>query len=89
MLARIKTYEWSDLKLRTRSLKFRAMRSKPSPRSPIRSGGHLVLGVQQQGDQFEIVGVLAVDKVQDDFLSCYWLARENQLSDDAMRRYGV
>ena len=33
------------------------------------AGGHLVFGVQQQRDQFEIVGVLALDKVQNDLLS--------------------
>jgi ATP-dependent DNA helicase RecG len=32
-------------------------------------GGHLVFGVRKDGDDFEVVGVLDVDKVQNDFLS--------------------
>ncbi len=32
-------------------------------------GGHLVFGVRKQGAEFQVVGVLDVDKVQGDFLS--------------------
>jgi predicted HTH transcriptional regulator len=32
-------------------------------------GGHLVFGVRKNGQDFEIVGVLDVDKVQSDFLT--------------------
>lgn len=32
-------------------------------------GGHLVFGVKKDGEDFEVVGVLDVDKVQNDFLS--------------------
>ena len=33
------------------------------------AGGHLVFGVKKDGTQFEVVGVLNVDKVQNEFLS--------------------
>ncbi len=33
------------------------------------AGGHLVFGVKKDGTNFEVVGVLGVDKVQNDFLT--------------------
>lgn len=33
------------------------------------SGGHLVFGVKKDGSNFEVVGILNVDKVQNDFLT--------------------
>jgi ATP-dependent DNA helicase RecG len=32
-------------------------------------GGHLVFGIKKDGSEFEIVGVLNVDKVQNDFIT--------------------
>jgi len=69
LLARIETYEWSDLEVKA------AQREVPRDAYETVSafantgGGHLIFGVQQQGDQFEIVGVVALDKVQNDFLT--------------------
>jgi ATP-dependent DNA helicase RecG len=33
------------------------------------SGGHLVFGIKKNGASFEVVGVLDVDKVQNEFIS--------------------
>ena len=32
-------------------------------------GGHLVFGIKKDGSEFEIVGVIDVDKVQNDFIT--------------------
>jgi len=67
--ARLDRYEWSDVE-------FKAARNEV-PRDAYKSvsafantnGGHLVFGVEEVGKEFKIVGVLDVDKVQNDFLS--------------------
>jgi ATP-dependent DNA helicase RecG len=69
LLARIKTYEWSDLEVKTARNEVPRDAFETISAFANTAGGHLVFGVQQQGDQFEIVGVLALDKVQNDLLS--------------------
>ena len=69
LIKRLKGYEWNDVE-------FKEAR-RAVPRSAYETvsafanteGGYLVFGVGQNGDEFEIVGVLAVDKVQGDFLT--------------------
>ena len=64
-----KGYEWTDIE-------FKEARNAV-PRDAYETvsafantdGGHLVFGVKQDGKNFEIVGVLSVDKVQGDFLT--------------------
>ena len=67
--ARLGRYEWSDVE-------FKAARNDV-PRDAYKSvsafantkGGYLVFGIEQKEQEFKIVGVLDVDKVQNDFLS--------------------
>jgi ATP-dependent DNA helicase RecG len=69
LLARIKTYEWSDLEVKAAQNDVPRDAFETISAFANTAGGHLVFGVQQQGDRFEIVGVLALDKVQNDLLS--------------------
>ena len=69
LIERLKGYEWRDIE-------FKAAQ-KDVPQSAYRTvsafsntdGGWLVFGVRDSGGAFEVIGVLDVDKVQNDFLS--------------------
>ena len=69
LIERLKGYEWDDVELK------RAQRGVPESAYETVSafsnteGGRLVFGVQDKAGQLQIVGVLEVDKVQNDFLS--------------------
>jgi ATP-dependent DNA helicase RecG len=69
LLARVRTYEWSDLEVKAARNEVPRDAFETISAFANTAGGHLVFGVQQQGDQFEIVGVVALDKVQNDLLS--------------------
>lgn len=66
---RLDRFEWSDIE-------FKAAQ-RQVPRDAYRtvsafantSGGHLVFGIEEQGNDLRIVGVIDVDNVQNDFLS--------------------
>ena len=68
LLKLLSAHEWNDIE-------FKEARSAV-PKSAYESvsafantaGGHLVFGVKKEGTDFEVVGVLDVDKVQNDFL---------------------
>ena len=78
LIERLKGYEWNDVE-------FKEARDAV-PRSAYETvsafantaGGHLVFGVKENGKDFEIVGVLSVDKVQGDFLTT--LCQRNKIS---------
>ena len=78
LIERLKGYEWNDIEFKE------ARRAVPRNAYETVSafanteGGHLVFGVRQNGDDFEVVGVLAVDKVQGDFLTA--LRQPNKIS---------
>ena len=78
LIERLKGYEWRDIEFKE------ARRAVPKNAYETVSafanteGGHLVFGVRQNGDDFEVVGVLAVDKVQGDFLTT--LRQSNKIS---------
>ena len=78
LIERLKGYEWKDIEFKE------ARRDVPKNAYETVSafanteGGHLVFGVRQNGDEFEVVGVLAVDKVQSDFLTT--LRQTNKIS---------
>jgi predicted HTH transcriptional regulator len=40
-------------------------------------GGHLVFGVRKEGKDFEVIGVLNVDKVQSDFITSLFFISPN------------
>ena len=69
LIERLKGYEWNDVEFK------RAQRGVPDSAYETVSafsnteGGWLVFGVQDDGGGLEIVGVLEVDKVQNNFLS--------------------
>lgn len=69
LMERLKGYEWDDVELK------RAQRGVPESAYETVSafsntdGGSLVFGVQDRAGRIEIVGVIEVDKVQNDFLS--------------------
>lgn len=69
LLTRIKTYEWSDLEVKAAQNEVPRDAFETISAFANTAGGHLVFGVQQHRDDFEIVGVLALDKVQNDLLS--------------------
>jgi len=70
LIARLNKYEWNDVEFK------KAQRGVPEDvyksvsAFANTSGGYLVFGVQDNHGAFEIVGVIEVDKVQNDFLSC-------------------
>ena len=78
LIERLRGYEWRDIEFKE------ARRAVPKNAYETVSafanteGGHLVFGVRQNGDEFEVVGVLAVDKVQGDFLTT--LRQSNKIS---------
>ena len=69
LLDRLEKYEWSDIEFKEAA--------RATPRSSYETvsafantaGGWLVFGVRDHGGSFEIVGVIEVDKVQNEFLS--------------------
>ena len=70
LIARLNKFEWSDVEFK------KAQRGVPDAAYESVSafantaGGYLVFGVEDNRGSFEIVGVIEVDKVQNDFLSC-------------------
>ena len=70
LIARLKKFEWNDIEFK------KAQRGVPEAAYESVSafantaGGYLVFGVEDNRGSFKIVGVIEVDKVQNDFLSC-------------------
>ncbi|HLA80351.1 MAG TPA: ATP-binding protein, partial [Thermoleophilia bacterium] len=70
LIARLGKYEWNDLECK------KAQRGVPDDAYESVSafantaGGYLVFGIKDTRGSLEIVGVIEVDKVQNDFLSC-------------------
>lgn len=70
LIARLKKFEWSDVEFK------KAQRGVPQDAYKTVSafsntaGGWLVFGIKDNRGNLEIVGVIEVDKVQNDFLSC-------------------
>ena len=70
LIAKLSKYEWNDVECK------KAQRGVPDDAYKTVSafsntaGGYLVFGVKDSGGTLEIVGVIEVDKVQNDFLSC-------------------
>ena len=78
LIERLKGYEWTDIEFKE------ARRAVPKDAYETVSafanteGGHLVFGVRQSGGGFEIVGILEVDKVQNEFLTA--LRQQDKIS---------
>lgn len=69
LLARLRGFEWRDLEVK------QAQKGVPTgvyetvSAFANTSGGHVVLGVKEANKNFEVVGVIEVDKVQNEFLT--------------------
>ena len=70
LIARLSKFEWNDVEFK------KAQRGVPDSAYESVSafantaGGYLVFGVEDNQGSFEIVGVIEVDRVQNEFLSC-------------------
>jgi len=92
LIARLGKYEWNDIEFK------RAQRGVPDnvyesvSAFANTAGGYLVFGIQDTQGHHEIVGVVEVDKVQNDFLSCLRsvdkLNREIDAQEDAIDHEG-
>ena len=69
LIDRLKGYEWKDIEFKEARGDVPKNAYETVSAFANTEGGHLVFGVRQNGDEFEVVGVLAVDKVQSDFLT--------------------
>lgn len=67
--ARLDRYEWNDVEFKAARQEVPKDAYKSVSAFANTNGGYLVFGVEQKGKDFSIVGVLDVDKVQNDFLS--------------------
>ena len=69
LLERLKGYEWKDIEFKEARNDVPRDAYKTVSAFANTEGGHLIFGVKQIGQDFEVVGVLSVDKVQGDFLT--------------------
>ena len=70
LIARLSKYEWNDIECKKAQGGVPDDAYKTVSAFANTAGGHLVFGVKDSRGNLEIVGVLDVDKVQNDFLSC-------------------
>ena len=75
LIERLKGYEWNDIEFKEARVKVPKSAYETVSAFANTEGGWLVFGVRDGAGGFEIVGVLNVDKVQNDFLSAL---RSNQ-----------
>ena len=69
LITRLAKYEWNDFECKKAQRGISEDAYKTVSAFANTKGGHLVFGIKDQNGQVEIVGVLDVDKVQNDFLS--------------------
>ena len=69
LIERLKGYEWNDIEFKTARQDVPQSAYETVSAFSNTEGGWLVFGVQDGAGSLEIVGVLEVDKVQNDFLS--------------------
>ena len=69
LIERLKGYEWNDIEFKEARVKVPSSAYKAVSAFANTEGGWLVFGVRDSAGGYEIVGVLEVDKVQNDFLS--------------------
>jgi len=65
----LKTHEWRDVEFKEAQQKVPKSAYETVSAFANTEGGHLVFGVRKENEDFEVVGVLDVDKVQNEFLS--------------------
>jgi len=69
LIKRLEKYEWNDFECKKAQRGVSEDTYKTVSAFANTKGGYLVFGIEDQNGQLEIVGVLEVDKVQNDFLS--------------------
>ena len=70
LIARLSKYEWNDVEFKKAQSGVPEDAYKSVSAFANTAGGYLVFGIKDTRGQFEVVGVIEVDKVQNDFLSC-------------------
>lgn len=65
----LKTHEWRDVEFKEAQQQVPKSAYETVSAFANTEGGHLVFGVRKENEDFEVVGVLDVDKVQNEFLS--------------------
>ena len=65
----LKAHEWCDVEFKEAQREVPRNAYETVSAFANTEGGHLVFGVRKNGQDFEVVGVLDVDKVQGDFLT--------------------
>jgi len=69
LLARLRGFEWRDLEVKQAQKGMPAGVYETVSAFANTSGGHVVFGVKEANKRFEVVGVIEVDKVQNEFLT--------------------
>jgi len=70
LIARLNKFEWNDIEFKKAQRGVSDTTYESVSAFANTAGGYLVFGVEDNHGSFEIVGVIEVDKVQNDFLSC-------------------
>ena len=78
LLKLLKAHEWNDVEFKQARQAIPKNAYETVSAFANTEGGHLVFGVKKEGSNFNIVGVLDVDKMQNEFLSA--LRQENKIS---------
>ncbi|RLC13395.1 MAG: AAA family ATPase, partial [Deltaproteobacteria bacterium] len=78
LLKLLKAHEWNDVEFKQARQAIPKNAYETVSAFANTEGGHLVFGVKKEGSNFDIVGVLDVDKMQNEFLSA--LRQENKIS---------
>lgn len=69
LIERLNAFEWNDIEFKEAQREFSKDAYKTVSAFSNTGGGHIVFGVKHENGNHEIVGVIEVDKVQNDFLS--------------------
>lgn len=79
LIERLNKYEWNDFECKKAQSGVPEDAYKTVSAFANTSGGYLVFGIKDKGGQFDVVGVLDVDKVQNDFLSALRSGKLNRI----------
>ena len=92
LIAKLNKYEWNDVECKKAQKGVPDDAYKTVSAFSNTAGGYLVFGVKDTEGKLEIVGVIEVDKVQNDFLSCIRagdkLNRGINIQEDAFEHEG-
>jgi ATP-dependent DNA helicase RecG len=69
LIALLSAHEWSDIEFKEAQQAVPRNAYETVAAFANTAGGHLVFGIKKEGPAFEVVGVLDVDKVQNEFIS--------------------